>query len=409
MSDAIGISVLGATGSIGTSALNVIRMHPDRFKVVGLSAWRQTDALASLIKEFSPSVAAAAPEVLASFSAEADDACAQTAYCSGAAGLDTTAAHPDAAVVVAGISGAAGLASIFSSVKSGKRVLIANKEPLVMCGDLLRRAARESQASLFPVDSEHNAIFQCLPDDLQREVIAGRGLTGSERYPTVTRIALTASGGPFLRTAAADLNKVTPQAALQHPTWSMGPKISVDSATLMNKGLELIEACTLFGLDQSQVEVVIHPQSALHSAVYFEDGSLVGQMANPDMRVPISHGLSYPDRIPSGVPPLDLVAFGRLEFEAPDLVRFPCLELARTAITEGRSAPVALNAANEVAVEAFLAERIRFSDIPSLIEAVLSQHDNTPVPELARVLEVDQEARVIARNILAKDAHQVGV
>jgi len=177
----------------------------------------------------------------------------------------------------------------------------------------------------------------------------------------------------------------------------------------MNKGLELIEACTLFGLDQSQVEVVIHPQSVLHSAVYFEDGSLVGQMANPDMRVPISHGLSYPDRIPSGVPPLDLVAFGRLEFEAPDLVRFPCLELARTAITEGRSAPVALNAANEVAVEAFLAERIRFSDIPSLIKAVLNQHDNTPVHELARVLEVDQEARVIARNILAKDAHQIGV
>ena len=409
MSDAIGISILGATGSIGTSALNVIRMHPDRFKVVGLSAWRQTDALASLIREFSPSVAAAASEVLAGFSSEPDHACAQTAYCSGAVGLNTTAAHPDAAIVVAGISGAAGLDSIFSSVKSGKRVLIANKEPLVMCGDLLRQAARESHASLFPVDSEHNAIFQCLPDDLQREVIAGRGLGEGTGSPAVTRITLTASGGPFLRTAAADLRKVTPQAALQHPTWIMGPKISVDSATLMNKGLELIEACTLFGLDQSQVKVVIHPQSALHSAVEFQDGSLVGQMANPDMRVPISHGLSYPDRIPSGVAPLDLVALGRFEFEAPDTARFPCLELARTAISEGRSAPVVLNAANEVAVEAFLAERIRFSDIPSLIEAVLSRHDNTPVPELTRVLEVDQEARIIARNILAKNAHQVGV
>ena len=402
MSNPIGVSVLGATGSIGASTLDVIRMHPDRFKVVGLSAWRQADALASLVSEFSPSVVAAAPDVLAGFPSEANGGCAGAAYCGGTAGLNATASHPDASTVVAGISGAAGLESIFSAVKSGKRVLIANKEPLVMCGDLLRQAARESNAALFPVDSEHNAIFQCLPDGLQREVIGGRGLRGGTSHPTVARITLTASGGPFLRTAAADLNNVSPQAALQHPTWSMGPKISVDSATLMNKGLELIEACTLFGLDESQVEVVIHPQSALHSVVYFEDGSLIGQMANPDMRVPITHGLSYPDRIPSGVAALDLVALGRFEFEAPDTERFPCLELARAVISQGRSAPVVLNAANEVAVEAFLGERIRFSDIPSLIEAVLSRHDNAPVTELGQVLEVDKEARAIACNILAK-------
>jgi len=408
VNEAIGVSILGATGSIGASALKVIRMHPDRFKVVGLTAWRQSNALTALVREFSPAVAAAAHEALTGPSSEAGASYGTTRYCGGAAGLNAIAAHPDAATVVAGISGAAGLESIFAAADAGKRILIANKEPLVMCGDLLRRAARGSQARLFPVDSEHNAIFQCLPEGLQQQVIAGRGLTANAGEPAVTQITLTASGGPFLKTATSDLNAVSVDAALQHPTWNMGPKISVDSATLMNKGLELIEACMLFGLDENQVEVVIHPQSALHSVVYFEDGSLIGQMANPDMRVPIAHGLSYPNRIPSGVPPLDLVAIGQFEFEAPDTERFPCLDLARVAMREGGSAPAALNAANEVAVEAFLGGMIRFCDIPSLIDAVLSEHDNAPLGELAQVLEVDQEARAAARKILAKGLHRIG-
>ncbi|HCK75923.1 MAG TPA: 1-deoxy-D-xylulose-5-phosphate reductoisomerase [Gammaproteobacteria bacterium] len=401
--------MLGATGSVGASALEVIRMHPDRFKAVGLSAWQQTDALMALVCEFSPAIAAAAPEVLSSQLVRAGKFPDTTRYCSGTAGLKETAAHPDAATVVAGISGAAGLESIFAAAHAGKRILIANKEPLVMCGNLLRRVARESRARLFPVDSEHNAIFQCLPEGLQREVIAGRGLTENAIEPAVTHVTLTASGGPFLRTAAADLNTVSIDAALEHPTWKMGPKISVDSATLMNKGLELIEACMLFGLDESQVEVVIHPQSALHSVVYFEDGSLIGQMANPDMRIPIAYGLSYPDRIPSGVPPLDLVAMGRLEFEAPDIERFPCIGLARAVIRQGGSAPIVLNAANEVAVEAFLAGMIRFSDIPSLIDAVLNTYENASATELSVVLSIDQEARAAARNILAKGLYRIGV
>ncbi len=269
-----------------------------------------------------------------------------------------------------------------------------------MCGRLLRKEAGRSGATLLPIDSEHNAIFQCLPEALQQRVANGLGVGRTDGGKGVERLTLTASGGPFLRSTAADLRQAGPEDALQHPTWEMGPKISVDSATLMNKSLELIEACTLFGLDESQVEVVIHPQSALHSVVHFSDGSLVGQMANPDMRVPIAYGLAYPDRIASGVRGLDLMALGRLEFEAPDTERFPCLELARAAAREGGSLPTALNAANEIAVKAFLAGKLGFCQIPVLIREVMDQHNKVSVEELDQVLEIDREVRQTASKML---------
>ena len=401
MPDVTHVAILGATGSIGSSALNVIRLHPDRFKLVGLSAWHQTEALTALVDEFSPHIAVVSMEHVDAFRAQCRGAGNDVTLLGGSAGLKTVAEHPRADTVVAGISGAAGLESIFAAVRAGKRILIANKEPLVMCGRLLRKEARRSGAGLLPIDSEHNAIFQCLPEALQQRVVNGFGVGGVEDRKGVERLTLTASGGPFLRSSAADLRQAGPNAALQHPIWDMGPKISVDSATLMNKGLELIEACTLFGLDETQVEVVIHPQSALHSVVHFSDGSLIGQMANPDMRIPITYGLAYPARIASGVHSLDLMELGRLEFEAPDTERFPCLELARCAAREGGSVPAALNAANEIAVKAFLAGKIGFCQIPVLIRQIMDQHIKVPVKELGQVLEIDREVRQGAGKMLA--------
>ncbi|HCX87547.1 MAG TPA: 1-deoxy-D-xylulose-5-phosphate reductoisomerase [Gammaproteobacteria bacterium] len=395
------VAILGATGSIGTSALNVIRLHPDRFNVVGLSAWHRTEALAALVGELSPRIAAVSTEHVDAFRAQFRGTGGDVTLLGGSAGLKAVAEYPRADTVVAGISGAAGLESTFAAVDAGKRILIANKEPLVMCGGLLRKEARRSGACLLPIDSEHNAIFQCLPEALQQSVANGLGVRGTDNGTGVERLTLTASGGPFLRTSAADLRQVGPKDALQHPTWDMGPKISVDSATLMNKGLELIEACTLFGLDETQVEVVIHPQSALHSVVHFSDGSLIGQMANPDMRVPIAYGLAYPERIASGVHGLDFMTLGRLEFESPDSERFPCLELARAAAREGGSVPTALNAANEIAVQAFLAGRLGFCQIPVLIRDIMDHHNKVSVKELGQVLEIDREVRQRASKMLA--------
>jgi 1-deoxy-D-xylulose-5-phosphate reductoisomerase len=300
--------------------------------------------------------------------------------------LNAVAASPQVDVVMAAIVGAAGLPSTLAAARAGKHVLVANKESLVIAGALLVDAARRGGAVLVPIDSEHNAIFQCMPPSLQ----TGQAPRG------VHRILLTASGGPFLRATREQMASVTPDQACAHPRWRMGRKISVDSATLMNKGLELIEACVLFGMEPSRVSVVVHPQSIVHSMVEYVDGSILAQLGNPDMRTPIAHALGWPERIGSGVESLDIVAAARLDFEAPDLVRFPALVLARAAAEAGGTAPAALNAANEVAVSAFLEGRLDFLGIPALIDGVMGAHRNAPANDIGDILEADRWARDLA-------------
>lgn len=315
---------------------------------------------------------------------------------SGAEGLQAIAIDPQAPIVVAAIVGAAGLLPILAAVRAGKRVLLANKEPLVMCGQLFMDEAGRSDATLLPVDSEHNAIFQCMPAGF---------ITGS-RAP-VRRIFLTCSGGPFRNTPAHELAAVTPEQACAHPTWAMGRKISVDSATLMNKGLEVIEACWLFGVTPKQVQIVVHPQSIVHSMVEYDDGSVLSQMSHPDMRVPIAHALAWPERIESGAAPFDPVNLGQLEFTEPDRARFPCLDLAYSAAHRGGTAPAVLNAANEIAVQAFLDRRIGFTDIPRVIEYTLTRVCTDTTPTLENVLGEDAHARVIAEEyIVGRSEHR---
>ena len=309
----------------------------------------------------------------------------------GSDALVDVAGGPDVDAVMAAIVGAAGLPSTLAAARAGKRVLLANKESLVVGGALLVDAAREGGATLIPIDSEHNAIFQCMPHGIE----TGRPARG------VRRVILTASGGPFLRTPRAQLARVTPEQACAHPRWNMGRKISVDSATLMNKGLELIEACVLFGMEPRHVDVVVHPQSIVHSMVEYVDGSILAQLGNPDMRTPIAHALGWPERIRSGVESLDLVAAARLDFEAPDVERFPALRLAREAAESGGTAAAVLNAANEIAVAAFLAGRLGFTGIPELIERVLERHVNAAATTLEAVLGADDWARDAAGSLLA--------
>jgi 1-deoxy-D-xylulose-5-phosphate reductoisomerase len=378
------VAVLGSTGSIGLSTLDVLARHPGRYAVAALAAGSNHAALLEQCLRFRPRVAvlrdAAAARVLAQRLA---DAGSRTEVLAGAEALAQVAAGGDVDVVMAAIVGAAGLPSTLAAARAGKQVLVANKESLVVAGALVVEAARASGATLVPIDSEHNAIFQCMPPG-QRP---GQLPTG------VRRILLTASGGPFLRATRAQMDAVTPEQACAHPRWRMGRKISVDSATLMNKGLELIEACVLFGTEPAGVDVVVHPQSIVHSLVEYVDGSILAQLGNPDMRTPIAHALGWPERIASGVESLDLVAAARLDFEPPDLVRFPCLGLARAAATAGGTSPAALNAANEVAVAAFLEGRLGFLGIPALIDGVMAEHRNAPARELGDVLEADDWAR----------------
>ena len=392
------VAVLGATGSVGLSTLDVIRRHPERFSVSGLGGWTNVERIATLSNEFRPKMIGVSDFEESSLR-QALPGDLATQIVSGSAGTEYLARQEEASIVVAGISGSAGLKPIFSALSSGKTVLIANKEPLVMCGELLKDVARKSNAVLLPVDSEHNAVFQCLPEDHQTGVSQSVGVAQG-LAPRIRQITLTASGGPFLRTPASDLKHVTKSQALRHPTWKMGEKITVDSATLMNKGLELIEACRLFDLPQSQVEVVVHPQSVIHALVHYLDGSVLAHLAQADMRIPIAHALSYPDRIDSGAKPLDIVSISNLQFEAPDLDRFPCLSLARQAAEAGGAMPAVLNAANEVAVDAFLNEKIRFIDIPSLISKVMDKFSPEVPINLDEVLLVDQSARKIAYKVL---------
>jgi 1-deoxy-D-xylulose-5-phosphate reductoisomerase len=392
------LTVLGATGSIGISTLDVVARHPDRYAVHGLSGHRRIDELAQLCRRFAPQVAAV-PDANAAQRLRAllDGSGLGTRIVHGPGALAEIAADDAVDAVMSAIVGAAGLLPTLEAARRGKQILLANKESLVMAGEVFLRAARTGGAQVLPIDSEHNAVFQCVPGEAQ--VDAGRiDACG------VRRILLTASGGPFRTRKAEELADVTPDEACAHPNWRMGRKISVDSATMMNKGLELIEAHYLFGVPETRIDIVVHPQSVIHSMVEYLDGSVLAQLGNPDMRTPIAHALAYPDRIDSGVGPLDLPALGRLDFEAPDPARFPCLRLARQALQSG-GGPCVLNAANEIAVEAFLEGRLRFPEIAAVNADVLaSLAGRAAAADLDGVIALDAEARSLARGHIAKFA-----
>ncbi|MBI6672020.1 MULTISPECIES: 1-deoxy-D-xylulose-5-phosphate reductoisomerase [Pseudomonas] len=388
------ITILGATGSIGLSTLDVVARHPALYQVFALTGFSRLDELLALCIRHTPQYAVV-PDQMVARKLQDDLAAAglDTRVLVGEGGLCEVAADPRVDAVMAAIVGAAGLRPTLAAVEAGKKVLLANKEALVMSGALFMQAVRQSGAVLLPIDSEHNAIFQCLPGDFAR----GLGAVG------VRRIMLTASGGPFRETPLEQLHNVTPEQACAHPVWSMGRKISVDSATMMNKGLELIEACWLFDARPDQVEVVIHPQSVIHSLVDYVDGSVLAQLGNPDMRTPIANALAWPARVDSGVAPLDLFRIGQLDFQAPDEERFPCLRLARQAAEAGGSAPAMLNAANEVAVAAFLDGRIRYLEIAGIIEEVLDHEPVTAVEGLDAVFAADAKARLLAGQWLERN------
>ncbi|MBI5897836.1 MAG: 1-deoxy-D-xylulose-5-phosphate reductoisomerase [Rhodocyclales bacterium] len=386
------ITVLGSTGSIGVSTLDVLARHPDRFEVLALSGHRQVDLLADQCRKFRPAYAVVAGAAEAKRLTGLLAAEPGTEILHGPQALETIASLPDADAVMAAIVGAAGLAPTLAAARAGKRVLLANKEALVMAGAVFMAEVRRSGALLLPIDSEHNAVFQSMP----------HGYSGSMARSGVRRILLTASGGPFRTTPHAQLQTVTPEQAVAHPNWSMGRKISVDSATMMNKGLEVIEAHWLFNAPADRIEVVIHPQSVIHSLVDYIDGSVLAQLGNPDMRTPIAHALNWPQRIDSGVSPLDLFAVGQLNFERPDPVRFPCLELAYRALRAEGNAAAVLNAANEVAVTAFLERRLSFLGIADLIAATLDAVPRQELPDLDAVIEADRQGRDTASELLSR-------
>ncbi len=381
------VTILGATGSIGLNTLDVIRRHPDRFRVHALTASTSVDSMVRLCREFLPHYAVMADRRSASALSEQLADISGIQVLAGEEGLCQVARDAGCDTVMAAIVGAAGLLPTLAAVRAGKRVLLANKEALVMSGQLFMDAVAESGAELLPIDSEHNAIFQCMPADRIRDT----------RAAGVTRILLTASGGPFRTFSAESLRSVKPSEACAHPNWSMGQKISVDSATLMNKGLELIEACWLFNISPALVEVHVHPESIIHSMVEYADGSVLAQLGSPDMRTPIANGLAWPERIDAGVKPLDLFQIGKFHFERPDLERFPCLGLAAEAFRRGGTTPAVLNAANEEAVSAFLDGKLCFADIAVIIGNTLDRVTTVPADSFDTIFEKDTEARMVAR------------
>ncbi|MBN8441762.1 MAG: 1-deoxy-D-xylulose-5-phosphate reductoisomerase [Thauera sp.] len=391
------ITVLGATGSIGVSTLDVIARHPDRFTVFALTAHSQADLLREQCLKFRPRYAVLGDQRSADMlqGALRESGCA-TEVLAGVEALETVSSHADTDAVMAAIVGAAGLRPTLAAARAGKRVLLANKEALVLSGQLFMDAVARSGSVLLPIDSEHNAVFQSLPTDYARDPTAAG----------VRRVLLTASGGPFRDRPLSDLDAVTPEQACAHPNWVMGRKISVDSATMMNKGLEVIEAHWLFGVPADRIEVVVHPQSVIHSMVDYADGSVIAQLGNPDMRTPIANALAWPERIESGVKPLDLFEIGRFTFERPDLERFPCLRLAYEALRAGGSAPAVLNAANEEAVAAFLDGRIGFRQIGEVISSTLEQVARMPVDSLDAVLAADAQGRAAAYVEIRKRARR---
>ena len=385
------ITILGSTGSIGVSTLDVIRRHPDRYRAYALCAHSQVDKLFEQCVEFRPAYAVLRDERLAADLAERCRAVGLTTEVThGTAALADLASRPEVDAVMAAIVGAAGLEPTLAAARAGKKVMLANKEVLVMAGELFMHAVHEHGATLLPVDSEHNAIFQALPGDFSR----GLDQCG------VQKILLTASGGPFRNAPLDDLAQVTPEQACAHPNWVMGRKISVDSATLMNKGLEVIEAHWLFSAPPELIQVVVHPQSVIHSAVQYVDGSVLAQLGNPDMRTPIAYAMAWPERIAAGVEPLDLFKVGRLDFFEPDFKRFRCLQLAYDVLHRGGTAPAILNAANEVAVASFLDGQLPFLGIARLNEAVLERLPGGPEGSLGDVLAADAEARALAGQLI---------
>ncbi len=370
------ISILGATGSVGTSTLDLVERSPERFEVIALTAAKNVAALADAARRTSAKLAVIDDDALL---AELEQRLAGTGCraASGREALDEAAAGK-AEWVMAAIVGCAGLEPVMAAIEAGRTIALANKEALVTAGSLMTDAARRSGATILPVDSEHNAIFQCL---------------AGSRLEDVARIILTASGGPFVRCSLAEMERMTPAEAVAHPNWSMGAKISVDSATMMNKGLELIEAHHLFGLPSEHIDILVHPQSVIHSMVEYVDGSMIAQLGSPDMRIPIAHTLAYPERMATPAARLDLARIGKLEFEAPDLTRFPALRLARQALEAGGSEAIVLNAANEVAVAAFLARRIGFLEIVPLVERAIAQSAAPAPRSIADVLDIDCSAR----------------
>ncbi|AMX19709.1 1-deoxy-D-xylulose 5-phosphate reductoisomerase [Acinetobacter pittii] len=390
------VCILGVTGSIGQSTLKILNQHPDKYSVFAISAHSRISELVDICKQFQPKVVVVPKQKVDELAALFVKSELQNIeILTDQEGLVSIASHPNVDVVMAAIVGAAGLLPTLAAVKAGKRVLLANKEALVMSGEIMMQAARDHQALLLPVDSEHNAIFQSLPHNYLEAERNGQPQQG------VSRILLTASGGPFLNHSLEQLEKVTPAQACKHPNWSMGQKISVDSATLMNKGLELIEACHLFSISEHFVTVVVHPQSIIHSMVQYVDGSTLAQMGNPDMCTPIAHALAWPERLQTSVPALDLFEYSQLNFQAPDIQKFPALDLARQAMRAGGLAPTILNAANEVAVAAFLKEQIGFTNIPQVVEHTLQKLENSVADNIESILNKDEVARHVAQQYIS--------
>ena len=384
------ITILGATGSIGQSTLDIVARHPDLYALYALTANSNHQKMQQLCRQFEPPFVVMRDDDSARRLAEAITDLT-TEVLTGEAGLAQVAAVGEVDVVVAAIVGAVGLLPTLAAVRAGKRILLANKEALVMAGALFMDEVEQHGAELLPVDSEHNAIFQCLPAGPIGKGVAEQG---------VRKIILTGSGGPFRDFDIASLEDVTPEQACDHPNWDMGPKISVDSATMMNKGLEMIEACWMFAVDHEDVEILLHRQSVVHSMVAYTDGSVIAQMGNPDMRTPIANALAWPDRIESGVEPLNLLQVSQLDFTLADETRYPCLALAREAWHQGGTSMVVLNAANEVAVEYFLSKRIKFTDISRLITKVMQQTTTTAADNLEGILQADFDARSLARELV---------
>ncbi len=401
----INVAILGSTGSIGTSTLDVISRQSERFNAFALTANKNSERLYNQCVQFLPEIAVMVDEASADQlqqRLQSNPATQHIKVFSGYAALDDVASAEQVDYVMAAIVGAAGLSSSLAAARSGKRILLANKESLVMSGDLFMQTVKDNGATLLPIDSEHNAIFQSMPEKLNNiyaNADINNGDSGSLKEYGVEKILLTASGGPFLSKSLAELHNVTPDQACAHPTWEMGRKISVDSATMMNKGLEVIEASWLFNACADDIQVVIHPQSVIHSMVSYSDGSVLAQLGNPDMRTPIAHAMAWPERMNSGVEQLDIFKVAQLNFEQPDFERFVCLKLAYDALRTGGTAPAILNAANEIAVDAFLQEKITFTQIAGVVQQTIEQLASVPAESLAVILAADAEARIVAENL----------